>query len=476
MIWIELTYTIKQAIIYIMSLIILNALTGSCIFICFKLLEKPLEKRGLIKMSVRLLRVVILSFLIPVVFILLLRMYDDNVTFSPDYPLPYVFGGFLLIWAVGWGKAFVHSVQIHRRLKYLIDTACLCEKDVIQVKDEWKKRLGIHQNVMVKQTYTIATPIICGILRPVILLPVKDYSREELDVIFAHELMHCKHKDILWKQLCAFSRIVFWWNPLIQRFVYDVDSWNESYCDQAVTKVLKDKKEYFTTVCRLGIKPFQKGAYLCAALYEDKNQLKTRIYRIKAIESINIRKIFAGICMSTLLFVTSMFAVIFITRGFHDIYMRTVIAVGDFMEQHTDAEPIAEITDVEKLEVHDEIRVAKTLPVVPMKERITRKKDDLVFVQKLKAGTRMESNSVYLKKGETVEIGNANSKNENAKNDSKFISGIIDDQGKEWYAMNSMDIDCSIKIPKAGNYRVFVENRYKTKIKVFMFTYLDNKK
>ena len=476
MIWINISYTIRQSIIYIMSLIMLNALTGSVIFICFKLLERILEKRGLIRMSVRLLRFVILSFLVPVVFVLLFRMYDDNVTFSPDYPLPYVFGGLLLIWAVGWGKAFVHSVQIHRRLKYLIDTACLCEKDVIQVKDEWKKRLRIHQNVMVKQTYTIATPIICGVLRPVILLPVKDYSREELDVIFAHELMHCKHKDILWKQLCAFSRIVFWWNPLIKRFVFDVDSWNESYCDQAVTKVLKDKKEYFTTVCRLGIKPFEKGAYLCAALYEDKNQLKTRIYRIKAIETMNIRKIFAGICMSTLLFVTSMFAVIFITRGFHDIYMRTVIVVGDFMEKYTDSEEIAEVTDVEKLDVHDEARIAKTLPVVPMRERITRKKDDLIFTQKLKAQTRMESNSVYLKKGETVEIGNANSKDENTKNDSKFISGIIDDQGKEWYAMNSMDIDCSIKIPKAGNYRVFVENRYNTKIKVFMFTYLDHKK
>ena len=174
MIWINIVYTIKQVIIYIMSLILLNALTGSCIFICFKLLEKPLEKMGLIKMSVRLLRVVILSFLIPVVFVLLFRVYDDNVTFSIDYPLPYVFGCFLLIWAVGWGKAFVHSVQIHKRLKYLINTACLCEKDVIEVKDEWQKKLRIHQNVMVKQTYTIATPIICGIIKPVILLPVKD--------------------------------------------------------------------------------------------------------------------------------------------------------------------------------------------------------------------------------------------------------------------------------------------------------------
>lgn len=104
MIWIDIMYAIRQSIIYIMNLIMLNALTGSCVFICFKLLEKLLEKRGMIKMSVRLLRFVILSFLIPIVFVSLIYAYDDNVIFAQDDPLPYVFGILLLIWAVGWEK------------------------------------------------------------------------------------------------------------------------------------------------------------------------------------------------------------------------------------------------------------------------------------------------------------------------------------------------------------------------------------
>ena len=326
MIWIDIMYAIKQMIIYIMSAIILNALTGSCIFICFKFLEKWLEKRGLIWTSIRMLRFVILSFLVPVVFILLLNVYDDNTIFSPDRPLDYIFGVLLIIWIIGWIKAFIHSMKIHKRLKYLVNNACLCEKNVVMVKDKWEKKLKIHVNVTVKQTYTIATPIICGIIKPVILLPVNDYSKEELDVIFAHELMHCKHKDILWKQLCAFSRIVFWWNPLIRRFVYDIDSWNESYCDHAVTNILKDKKQYFTTICRLGIQPFQKGAYLCAALYEDKNQLKTRIYRIKAVRHLNKRKMLGGVCMNVLLLVASFWTIVFITRGYHRLYMSAIMS------------------------------------------------------------------------------------------------------------------------------------------------------
>ena len=446
----------------------LNALTGSCVFICFKLLEKLLEKRGLIKMSVRLLRFVILSFLIPIVFVSLIYAYDDNVTFAQDDPLPYVFGVLLLIWAVGWGKALIHSIQIHKRLKYLINTACMCEKEVVDTKEIWRKKLKIRQKIEVKYSYTIATPIICRVLKPVILLPARDYSREELDVIFVHELMHCKHKDILWKQLCAFARIVFWWNPLIQRFVYVVDSWNESYCDYAVTQVLKDKKQYFTTVCRLGIQPFQKGAYLCAALYEDKNQLKTRIYRIKEMQDTN-KKAAAQISAVMILLLVSFGSVVLITQGYHRIYMLTIMMLGDIQQEIYLKEGGAETRDIiMNLKEYDHIRWNKKLPVVKMKENI-KKGNYNAFFQKLKSQNRMESNWIYLKKGEIVSFNLQDMQDETLnKRDTDFISGIMDVNGRERYVMASSQILHDFEIQKKGRYKFFIENRYKSKIKIFV--------
>lgn len=446
----------------------LNALTGSCVFICFKLLEKLLEKRGLIKMSVRLLRFVILSFLIPIVFVSLIYAYDDNVIFAQDDPLPYVFGILLLIWAVGWGKALIHSIQIHKRLKYLINTACMCEKEVVDTKEIWRKKLKIRQKIEVKYSYTIATPIICRVLKPVILLPARDYSREELDVIFVHELMHCKHKDILWKQLCAFARIVFWWNPLIQRFVYVVDSWNESYCDYAVTQVLKDKKQYFTTVCRLGIQPFQKGAYLCAALYEDKNQLKTRIYRIKAMQDTN-KKAAAQISVVMILLLVSFGSVVLITQGYHRIYMSMIMMLGDIQQEIYLKEGGAETRDIiMNLKEYDHIRWNKKLPVVKMKENI-KKGNYNAFFQKLKSQNRMESNWIYLKKGEIVSFNLQDMQDETLnKRDTDFISGIMDVNGRERYVMASSQILHDFEIQKKGRYKFFIENRYKSKIKIFV--------
>lgn len=366
------------------------------------------------------------------------------------------------------GKALIHSIQIHKRLKYLINTACMCEKEVVDTKEIWRKKLKIRQKIEVKYSYTIATPIICRVLKPVILLPARDYSREELDVIFVHELMHCKHKDILWKQLCAFARIVFWWNPLIQRFVYVVDSWNESYCDYAVTQILKDKKQYFTTVCRLGIQPFQKGAYLCAALYEDKNQLKTRIYRIKAMQDTN-KKAAAQISVVMILLLVSFGSVVLITQGYHRIYMSTIMMLGDIQQEIYLKEGGAETRDIiMNLKEYDHIRWNKKLPVVKMKENI-KKGNYNAFFQKLKSQNRMESNWIYLKKGEIVSFNLQDMQDETLnKRDTDFISGIMDVNGRERYVMASSQILHDFEIQKKGRYKFFIENRYKSKIKIFV--------
>ena len=50
-----------------------------------------------------------------------------------------------------------------------------------------------------------------------ILLPEREYNKEELKIICIHELIHCKHKDILWKQLCGLVRVIHWWNPLVKQ-------------------------------------------------------------------------------------------------------------------------------------------------------------------------------------------------------------------------------------------------------------------
>ena len=119
----------------------------------------------------------------------------------------------------------------------------------------------------------------------------------------------------------------------------DVDSWNETYCDLESITIMKSKKRYFTTICEIGISPFAKGAYLCAALGEDKSQLKTRILRIKSIENKNTRNVMAGTFLCIGLSFVVVAIIILSTIGYHKIYVETVWATEieeDLPEEETE--------------------------------------------------------------------------------------------------------------------------------------------
>ena len=75
--------------------------------------------------------------------------------------------------------------------------ACVCSRSILDCKNQWKEEVGVRRNVEIKTVYGLAVPIICGSLKPMILLPEREYNKEELKIICIHELIHCKHKDIL---------------------------------------------------------------------------------------------------------------------------------------------------------------------------------------------------------------------------------------------------------------------------------------
>ncbi len=73
----------------------------------------------------------------------------------------------------------------------------LCSRSILDCKNQWKEEVVVRRNVEIKTVYGLAVPIICGFLKPMILLPEREYNEEELKIICIHELIHCKHKDIL---------------------------------------------------------------------------------------------------------------------------------------------------------------------------------------------------------------------------------------------------------------------------------------
>lgn len=88
----------------------------------------------------------------------------------------------------------------------------------------------------------IFSPFICGIFKPVLVLP-----KEETDEkIILHELLHLKYKDVLWGIPVALFRCIHWCNPLLWYCFNKINNDIEELCDARVIKLLdgEERREY----------------------------------------------------------------------------------------------------------------------------------------------------------------------------------------------------------------------------------------
>ena len=117
----------------------------------------------------------------------------------------------------------------------------------------------------------IRTPMVFGILRPQIYLPV-EMNPEFYDCVLQHERIHLRRLDYLWKILAYLISIVHWGNPVVWLAYYLLCCDMEKACDEAVTEHLEreDRQEYAeallamatdTTACRVFAAPvcFDEG-------------------------------------------------------------------------------------------------------------------------------------------------------------------------------------------------------------------------
>ena len=72
--------------------------------------------------------------------------------------------------------------------------------------------LGLKRAVPVRRSGQVRTPMVLGLLRPVLLLPEGQAVDE---VVLCHELTHLKRLDLAYKALLVAACWLHWFNPLV---------------------------------------------------------------------------------------------------------------------------------------------------------------------------------------------------------------------------------------------------------------------
>ena len=187
--------------------------------------------------------------------------------FTTHFVRAYPFG--VLIVAVWYVANYLFFSKMYRRRNLLPDA-------------ETKQLLAKMCSGRVPRLYynqLATTPMILGVFCPMIILPDKDYSPEQLYAILSHELTHLRRKDIFIKWLTLLATALHWFNPIVWLARREIDRNCELSCDEAVIRNLdvNGKRVYGNTLIAVSANSKAPRAIASATMCEDKKNLKERL-------------------------------------------------------------------------------------------------------------------------------------------------------------------------------------------------------
>lgn len=91
----------------------------------------------------------------------------------------------------------------------------------------------------------LSSPITAGITHRRIFLPSVDYTDVDLDSIFRHELVHCKHYDVVKKMMALVVCVIYWYCPFVWLMAEGMNRDTELSCDTEV--VFRSGENYRAT-------------------------------------------------------------------------------------------------------------------------------------------------------------------------------------------------------------------------------------
>lgn len=140
-----------------------------------------------------------------------------------------------------------------------------------------RQALNIRRPVGLMRSSAVRSPMMLGLVRPVILLPERDLTISELDLTLRHELLHLKRRDVAYKAVMLLANAVHWFNPLVWWMAREAGRNLELCCDEAVIRSLNGggRREYGQVLLQAAADA--SGPALSTRFGSGKGQLKDRL-------------------------------------------------------------------------------------------------------------------------------------------------------------------------------------------------------
>lgn len=126
------------------------------------------------------------------------------------------------------------------------------------------------------------SPMAMGLFRTKLYLPHEEYTEQELEMIFRHELIHWQRKDLWYKALLVLARSIHWYHPMVRLMVKRANRDLEISCDGAVVQDADAdyRKAYSLMILQEAERQMQKQAALTTCFTEGKQALQERVVEV----------------------------------------------------------------------------------------------------------------------------------------------------------------------------------------------------
>lgn len=165
----------------------------------------------------------------------------ERIINNPFWIIVYV--GFGLLWMLG-------SLLMLLRLFFAYQKLAAIRRESPRASNydhSVCKRLSDHFQTSapsVRRNSLIASPCLIGIFTPTILLPSELQNSVSLQKALAHEIAHLKRRDSIWNLIQRFVLSLVFFQPLMWRLIYRLETSAEEVCDDIVVGHCSDRKGY----------------------------------------------------------------------------------------------------------------------------------------------------------------------------------------------------------------------------------------
>ena len=226
----------------------------------------------------------------------------NDFTLSVNSEVPSIAGYILLgIWIVGILSMIILVIKSSLRLRNLEKSALpLQSNEVRRLYHHCLEEMRIHRDIPVYSTAFLKSPIIVGLLKPCIYLPIhliSDYNESDMRYMLLHELQHYKYHDTIASYLMNLAGVVYWFNPLVWYALKEMRNDREVACDTSVLKMLEEDayEDYGNTLINFAEKVSLTPFPFAAGLGGNMKLMKRRIINIASYEKPTFTKRLKGL-------------------------------------------------------------------------------------------------------------------------------------------------------------------------------------